>query len=206
MELRHLLEIIWERKIAVVLVCVFCTAGAAAYTLKPLNKEYESSATVAFLPGATEGQYGSTESVSALLSTYSVVAQSAKTMHAAGVILGRPITASISASATQTGGWIVLVNGQGTSAREVAQSVNAVAEVLTKQVGAIGPLHPSIIERASAAGAPIESRPKQIILPLAALVGLFGGVLLALLIDNVGGQRPRSEAMTGRTTGAEDRH
>ena len=79
MRLNEILSVVWKRKLVVVLVLACCVVGAGLYAFSQPKKDYASGATIAFLPDPETKTVTSPESLSSLLSTYAVVAQSEQT-------------------------------------------------------------------------------------------------------------------------------
>lgn len=203
MELRDLLETIWERKVVVGLVFVFCVIGAAAYADSRPKQNYESTATIAFLPDLHQGQFAPPETLSALLSTYAVIAESSRNLTAASAILGHPLTGSVSTSTTP-GSWILGINSEDTSPGGAAETAHAATEALFNTIHRNGVVVPTIINPPVASTTPVESRPPQLIISVAAVLGLIAGVLLVLLLDNLSGSadsaRERPAVSTERSS------
>jgi len=182
MQFRDFLNILWRRRIAVAAVFACCVLAAAVYAYsKP--KRYESTATVAFTPNPSKGQdFLPSENLSALLSTYAEVAKSAQNRLAARVLLGHPVTGSLSTS-TGAGSGILRISGTDTSPRGAAETASAITRAFVHSIENNGLLVPSIVNPAVASDEPLQPRP-PLIISIAALLGLIAGVLFALALDN----------------------
>src|SRR5262245_61867370 len=122
MELRELLSIIWDRRLVVGLVFLCCLIGAAAFAFSDEHeKSYESGTTIVFEPAAEENQFLPPESITALLSTYGIIAQSERTRLAATKILGHPPTGTIN-TATAPGSWVLQIFSQDSTPRGAAET------------------------------------------------------------------------------------
>ena len=186
MKLQEILSIIWKRWLVVVLVLVFCVGGAALYATSQPKKSYASSSTIAFLPDPNTRTVVSPESLSSLLSTYAVVAQSERTITAAEHILGHPLTGSVIAQ-TASGSLVLAITSEAPTATGAAETAKAATQALIDSIHGNGIFQPNVVNRPVASSAPVESRSPKLIIAVAAVVGLVGGVLLALLIENLGG-------------------
>jgi capsular polysaccharide biosynthesis protein len=183
MQLRDLLSIIWKRRVVVGLVFVFCVGAAAAYAYSR-PKRYESAATIAFMPVTHRGQFIPSESLSELLSTYAVIAQSDQNLTAASAILGHTLTGSVSTS-TSAGSWILEIISEDTSPLGAAETARAATEALINYIHGNGAVMPTIVNPPVASNTPLPPGPRLIV-SVAAVLGLIAGVLLALLLENLG--------------------
>jgi capsular polysaccharide biosynthesis protein len=184
MKLKEILSVIWKRKLIVILVLVCCVAAAAAYAFSQPKKDFASSATIAFLPNPETKTVVSPESLSSLLSTYAVVAESERTLKSAEAILGHPLPGSVVASVA--GGSLVLgITSQAPTGEGAAETAQAATKALIKSISGNGVFQPNVVNRPIVEAEPVESRSKKLVIAVAAIVGLIGGVLLALLIENL---------------------
>jgi uncharacterized protein involved in exopolysaccharide biosynthesis len=186
MRLNEILSVVWKRKLVVALVLACCVVGAGLYAFSQPKKVYASGATIAFLPDPETKTVTSPESLSSLLSTYAVVAQSEQTLKAAEEILGHPLPGNVIADVA--GGSLVLgVSSEAPTAEGAAETARAATKALIKSISGNGLFKPTVVNRPVASGAPAESRSKKLVIAVAVVVGLIGGVLLALLIENLSG-------------------
>jgi capsular exopolysaccharide synthesis family protein len=183
MQFRDFLNILWRRRIAVVLVFGCCVAAAAAYAYsKP--KRYESTATIAFTPNPSKGQnFLPSENLTALLSTYAEIAKSSQNRRAARALLGHPLTGTVSTS-TGAGSGILAISGTDTSPRGAAETASAIARAFVHSIEDNGLLVASIVNPAVPSYTPLQPRP-PLIISIAAILGLIAGVLCALALDSV---------------------
>jgi capsular polysaccharide biosynthesis protein len=201
MSLKEILSVIRKRWLVVVLVLCFCVAAAGAYAFSQPKKDYASSSTIAFLPNPETKTVVSPESLSSLLSTYAVVAQSERTLDAAEEILGHPLPGSVVAYVA--GGSLVLgITSEAPTADGAAETASAATKALIEAISGNGVFKPNVVNRPIAAGAPLESRSLKLVIAVAVVVGLIGGVLLALLIENLGGASESSDPAPPAEAGA----
>jgi capsular polysaccharide biosynthesis protein len=186
MSLRDLMSIIWKRRIIVVVVLVFCLGISAVFAFSQPRKNYESGATIAFLPDPKRQEVSSPESLSTLLNTYAVVAQSETTIEAAEGFLGGPLPGTVSATPGSDSS-ILGISSEAANGEEAAETVRAVTKSLMKTIRSNGVVIPTVINPAFVSEEPIESRSPKLIIAVAAVLGLIAGVLLALLIENLTG-------------------
>ncbi|MGH2937678.1 MAG: Wzz/FepE/Etk N-terminal domain-containing protein [Solirubrobacterales bacterium] len=186
MSLKEILSVVWKRRLVVVLVLVLCVVGAGLYAISQPKKDYASYSTIAFLPDPETKTVTSPESLSSLLSTYAVVAQSERTLDAAEKILGHPLSGNVIANVA--GGSLVMgITSEAPTADGAAETASAATKALIKAISGNGVFKPNVVNRPLAASAPMESRSTKLVIAVAVVVGLIGGVLLALLIENLGG-------------------
>lgn len=186
MELRDLLSIVWKRRIVVAVVFVCCLIGAAAYAFSQPEKRYESGTTIVFEPEGGQNQFLPPESLTSLLSTYAVIAQSEKNQLAATKILGHPPTGTVT-TATAPGSWILQIFSEDATPRGAAETVRATTRALFHSIKDNGIVAPTVVNAPVASTTPIETRSPKLILGIAAVIGLVAGLLLALLIENLSG-------------------
>lgn len=186
MNLREILSTIWRRKLIVVLALVFCLVGAGLYAFSQPTKQYASSSTIAFLPSEKDHTVEPPESVASLLTTYAVVAESQKTAAAAERVLGHPLTGSVIATPA-SGSWVLAISSEAGSPEAAAETAQAVTKALTESIRDDGVVQPTVVNQPVASSLPVESRSPALIIAVAAVVGLIGGVLLALLVENLAG-------------------
>jgi capsular polysaccharide biosynthesis protein len=195
MKLREIITTVWERKLVVVLVLVFCLVGAGLYAFSKPTKDYASSSTIAFLPSQKDHTVEPPESVASLLTTYAVIAESQKTTEAAERTLGHSLTGSVVATPAADS-WVLAITSEASSGEAAAETASAVTAVLTESIRGDGIVQPTVVNQPVASSVPVESRSPALIVAVAAVVGLIGGVLLALLIENL------SELPEGKAPGA----
>jgi capsular polysaccharide biosynthesis protein len=200
MKLREIITTVWERKLVVALVLVFCLIGAGLYAFSKPTKQYASSSTIAFLPNGEDHAVEPPESVASLLTTYAVVAESQKTAAAAEKILGHPLTGSVVATPASDS-WVLEISSEASSSEAAAGTAQAVTKALTETIRGGGVVKPTVINQPVASGVPVESRSPALIIAVAAVVGLIGGVLLALLVENLAGLPDGQAQGTAETPG-----
>lgn len=187
MQLQDILNLLWKRRIVVVVVFVFCVGAASLYALSR-PKVYESTATIAFTPNPHQGQFIPSENLAALLGTYAAVAKSDQNLAAARAILGHPLEGTVSTS-TGAGSGILEVIDEATSPQGAAESARAIAQAFVNSVQNNGLLVPSIVNPPVASTTPVQPRP-PLIISVAAVLGLILGIMLAIVLERL---RPTAE-------------
>jgi capsular polysaccharide biosynthesis protein len=185
-ELWEIFSAVRKRWLVVALVLVFCVGGASLYAFSQPRKSYASSSTIAFLPDEKNHQAAPPESLSSLLTTYAVVAESERTITAAEGILGRPLPGSVTA-AVGSGSLILAITSEAPTAAGAAETANAATQALTESIRGNGFFAPNVVNHPVASSIPVESRSPKLVIAVAAVIGLIAGVLLALLIENLAG-------------------
>jgi uncharacterized protein involved in exopolysaccharide biosynthesis len=186
MSLNEILSAVWKRWFVVVLVLACCVGAAALYAFSQPKKDYASSATIAFLPDPETKTVTSPESLSSLLSTYAVVAQSERTLLAAEEILGHPLPGNVIANVAG-GSLVMAISSEAPTAEGAAETAGAATKALINSISSNGVFKPNVVNRPLASSAPLESRSPKLVIAVAVVVGLIGGVLIALLIENLAG-------------------
>jgi capsular exopolysaccharide synthesis family protein len=177
------LALIWKRRLVVAAVFVGCLVAAAAFAFTQ-PKRYESSTTIAFTPDPNGGQnFIPSDNLAALLSTYAAVAKSHENLDAAEKLLGHPLPGEVSTS-TGAGAGILDIIGRDTDPQGAADTARAASQAFVNSLHGNGLLVPSIVNPAVADPNPLQPRP-PLILSVAALLGLIGGVLLALVLERL---------------------
>ncbi len=184
MKLRDLLSTIWKRRLVVALVLAFCLFGGGLYAFSKPSQTYASSATIVFLPNSKSQTVAPVESVESLLTTYAVVAESEKTVAAAEQILGHSLPGNIVAT-TGAGSWVLAITSEARTAAAAAETARAATKALTESIRDNGLIQPDVVNQPVVSSIPLETRSPAMIIAIAAVVGLVGGILLALLVDNL---------------------
>jgi uncharacterized protein involved in exopolysaccharide biosynthesis len=181
-QLRDVLAAIWRRRLVAAAVFVICLVVAVGYAYSQ-PKRYESEATIAFMPTTHQGQFANAESISELLATYAVIAQSEQNLDAAAELLGHPLTGSVGTS-TAAGSWVLGVISEAPTPDDAAETAKAASDALVTEVRSSKAVVPTIITQPSASSVPVQPRPKLILL-VAVVLGLIASVLISLLVDNL---------------------
>jgi succinoglycan biosynthesis transport protein ExoP len=177
------LALVWKRRLTVALVFVGCVLAAAAFAVTQ-PKRYESSTTIAFTPDPKGGQnFIPSDNLAALLSTYAAVAKSHENLAAAQRLLGRPVPGDVSTSAA-AGSGILEIIGRDTTPDGAAATARVASQAFVDSLKGNGLLIPSIVNPAVASSTPLQPRP-PLIISVAILLGLIGGVLLALVLERL---------------------
>ena len=186
MDLSDLAAAIWRRRWLVVAVVVCTTALAAGFALLRTSR-YESSAVLAITPStAATGGLLSSNDLNTLMGTYAQTAKSSAIRDRAAEALGRPLGAEIDTS-VRSGTGILRITASATDPVVAADAAHAVADAFAESVEANGSINASTIEPSRPATSPANPR-VGLVVALGAALGLFGGVVLALVVDRA---RPR---------------
>ena len=181
MDLRDLIALAWKRR-WIVLGVMLVTIAASAPAILARPTEYESTAVVALTPDVTQGQgLVASDSLSALLATYAETAKSRVNLSRAQSILGKKLTADIDTS-TEGGSGILRITARTTDPEEAAAAAAATAKAFQESIASNKLMIATLVDPASPQDSPVQPRP-PLIFTIAALLGLFGGVLLAFGIE-----------------------
>ena len=185
-DLSDLAAAIWRRRWLVVAVVVCTTALAAGFALLRTSR-YESSAVLAITPStAATGGLLSSNDLNTLMGTYAQTAKSSAIRDRAAEALGRPLGAEIDTS-VRSGTGILRITASATDPVVAADAARAVADAFAESLEANGSINASTIEPSRPATSPANPR-VGLVVALGAGLGLFGGVVLALVVDRA---RPR---------------
>lgn len=181
MDLSQLGEVVWRRKLVVLAVFLATLAAAAAFS-QVVPTRYAATTTIALTPNFERGDtlvIG--EALSSLLTTYSRIAESARTRQQAEQLLGRPLDSDVSADAS-AGTGILQITATSSQRRTAAADSQALANAFTRTLTGNRLLVASIVEPAVTPDEPIQPRP-PLILTVAGLLGLVAGILAALAVQ-----------------------
>jgi capsular exopolysaccharide synthesis family protein len=180
-DLRDLIALAWKRRWVVLGVfAITLVASAPAIFSRPT--EYESTAVVALTPDVKQGQgLVASDSLSALLATYAETAKSSINLARAEKVLGRKLNASIDTS-TEGGSGILRITARTTDPRDAAAAAAATAQAFQDSITDNKLMIATLVDPASPEFSPVQPRP-PLLLGVAALLGLFGGVLLAVALE-----------------------
>jgi succinoglycan biosynthesis transport protein ExoP len=185
-EFRQVLALAWRRRWLVALVAGLSVGvGALVYTLRPQTygadvkfavtpKVYTSAAGSSFLPGA--------DTISTLLQTFAALAASDANVGQAESDLGRPLPGDVHASADVEHA-ILTVSGQGDTPQAAATTAGAAANAFSD----LAPTRLVRIQQLNEPTAPSQPLPPglPLVLGVAGALGLLGGVLAALLAEQL---------------------
>jgi receptor protein-tyrosine kinase len=181
MELRELLALAWKRK-WVILGVLAVTLAASAPGILSRPTKYESTAVLALTPDVKQGQgLVASDSLSALLSTYAETAKSSVNLARAERALGRQLDADIDTS-TDAGTGILRITARSTNARQAAAAAQATTKAFTDSIANNKLVVATLADPAYPKFSPIQPRP-PLLFGIAAVLGLFGGCLLALALE-----------------------
>jgi len=182
MELRDILVRAWKRRFIVGVVLLGAILSSTLLALRQPER-FESTATLALTPDVKQGQgFVASDNLSTLLGTYAATAKSALNLTRAREILGHPLRATIESS-TEGGTGILRVSARAESPRDARDAANATAQAFVESIRDNKLLVATIVDPPVLKNKAVQPRPPLIIL-VASLLGLFGGVVLALAIDS----------------------
>ena len=121
------------------------------------------------------------DSLSSLLSTYAETAKSKVNLARAQRALGHKLTAHIDTS-TEGGSGILRITARATDPEEAAAEAAATAEAFTQSISGNQLMLATLVDPASPNDTPVQPRP-PLLFGVAGLLGLFGGILLALAFE-----------------------
>lgn len=181
MELRDVARLSWKRRWVVLGVLAACLALSAAF-LATQAKQYESTATLALTP-ATQNQTLTItpDALSALLGTYAETAKSRLLRHRAELALKRPLGGPVSTD-TVAGTGILRISARAHNPETAAQNAAAVATAFRQSIAGNNVIEAELVDTPVPGDSPVQPRPK-LTLAVAVILGLFGGVLLALALE-----------------------
>ena len=181
MDLRDLIALVWKRRWVVLGVFVI-TVVAATPAILSRPTEYESTAVVALTPDVSQGQgLVASDSLSALLSTYAETAKSSVNLSRAKKVLGRDLGAEIDTS-TEGGSGILRITARATDPRDAAAAAAATAKAFQASIAGNKLMIATLVDPASPEYSPVQPRP-PLLFGVAGLLGLFGGILLAVALE-----------------------
>jgi capsular exopolysaccharide synthesis family protein len=180
MELKHVIELAWKRRVTVLAVALLTLALSTVLALTKTAK-YESTATIAMTPDTSAAQFLGADDLTALLGTYAATAESSITERRAAQILGGPIDADISTS-TQAGTGVLKISARSTNPEQAARAAKATASAFQESVASNKLLRATLIDPPAADSTPVQPRAPLIVV-VGTLLGLFGGLLLAFGLE-----------------------
>ena len=182
MELKDLVAVAWKRRLAVVAVFALTVAFAALFAFSQ-PKRYESTAVLALTPNVDKNQgLLAPDNLSALLGTYAETAKSTITLKRAEQSLGHPLGSDISTS-TQAGTGILRITATSTDPVRAAVAARATATAFSDSIASNQLLSATLVDPPAPSTSPVQPRP-PLILFVAAILGLFAGVLLAFGLES----------------------
>lgn len=183
MTLQDLASVAWKRRwvIAATFVTTVVLAAALALLRPP---SYQATATIALSPAVNENQvYLTADNLSALLGTYAETAESEVIRRRASQILGHALPGEVRAS-TEEGTGILRIQGTAGSPKAAVETADATSRAFVQSLGDRDLLEATVVDPPDPDGVPVEPRP-ALIIGVAALLGLAGGLLLALAMDRL---------------------
>lgn len=192
MAARRLLDVIWRRKLIVVLVAGL-VIGAAAWSLSTQSIRYDSRAKIALLPEAENPQlvpfYG--QAVESLLPTYAQIVESRSFLE--GVVDDLPfettagaLGASVRAVPVARVGVLDIV-GSSRSPERAQQVAQATAEALVDRLEGNGIITITMLDDARVPDEPSAPRPRPVY-AVSIVLGLLAGALAAVGWDRYFGR------------------
>jgi Mrp family chromosome partitioning ATPase len=181
MELRRLASAIWTRRWYVVAVLLTTTALAALFAAVRTER-YESTSVLAITPSAeATGGLLSSSDLGTLMGTYERTAKSSVIRDEAAATLGRALDAKIDTS-VESGTGILRITASSNDRVLAAEAADAVAGAFVASLDANRSITVEVVERPEPASSPADPR-VGLVLAIAVMLGLGGGVLLALAVD-----------------------
>ncbi len=183
MELKDLLALTWKRRWLVLGVLVL-TIGLSVAIATTRQKIYESTAVIALTPDVSKGQgFVASDNLSALLRTYAETAKSSVNLGRARRILGGPLPGKVETS-TESGTGILRISARAPSPAAAASAAGATARAFQAGISNNRLLVATLVDPASPEATPIQPRP-PLIIAVGTLLGLLGGVALAVTLERL---------------------
>jgi polysaccharide biosynthesis transport protein len=198
MEFRDVVSLAWKRRWLVLLVTV-ATVGLGAALAFTRPDKYQSTATVAVTPDLSRGNFVPPDTVSALVQTYAQTAKSDITKRKASALAGSPLRGEIKTGTNQDAG-ILTISGRADTPEEAKRTAQFVSRAFLQSVGVNRLVTAQLVDAAGTPSKAVEPRP-PLILIAAFLLGLTGGVLLAVAVDQLR-NRVETAADLSEITGA----
>jgi succinoglycan biosynthesis transport protein ExoP len=182
MQLKDIVAVAWKRRWLLLTVLAFTVGFASAFAFTKA-KAYEATVTMAMLPDPKEGQgFIASDNLSALLSTYAATAESRSNLRQASAALGRPLPGKVDAS-TEAGTGILRLTGRADSPKDALITAQAAATAFQRRISTNELLIAEVVDSGSLPTAPVQPRP-PLIIAAALILGLGGGLLLALALEH----------------------
>ena len=182
MDLRDVLTLIWKRRWLVLAVFATCVGLSVAFVAQQA-REYESTASLALTPDTDGQSLISPDALTALLGTYAETAKSRLLLERSAGRLGRPLGGTIETE-TVAGTGILRITGRAGSPDRAAQNANAVAAAFTDSIRNNNLIVAAVVDPAQPQTDPVQPRP-ALSFAIAGVLGLFGGVVLAFVFDQL---------------------
>ena len=183
MELRDVIRIAWKRRWTVLGVLVIAI-GLSALFASLQDPRYESTATLALTPDVTRGQgFVASDNLSALLRTYAETAKSTSNLRRAEARLERPLPGDIETS-TEAGTGILRISATSDSPEDAVIAASATAAAFQDSIRGNQLLVATLVDPAARPQEPVQPRP-ALIMFVAAVLGLFGGLALAYALETL---------------------
>jgi uncharacterized protein involved in exopolysaccharide biosynthesis len=182
-ELRDLGRIIWKRGWAVLLVLI-ATVAIGVIFIHSTTKLYESTATIALTPNASQGPADSLppSAVASLVETYAVIARSQSIVQRAEAKLGYSLPGTLSTSPRLETG-ILDISDSASSPHAAAEATSAVATAFVESLRGSPLVEAQIVDPAQVDETPVQPRP-SLVIAIAIVLGLLAGCLFALGINH----------------------
>jgi len=181
MDLRDVVALTWKRRWLVAGVLVVCVALSGAFVaMQP--KRYESTASLALTPDTRGQTLIAPDALAALLGTYAETAKSRLLLRRASTPQ-RPLRSSIKTD-TVAGTGILRIIARSASPEQAAADANAVAAAFRQSIASNSLILATLVDQALPEASPVQPRPK-LTLAVAAILGLFAGVVLAFVLEQL---------------------
>ena len=184
MELQEFFQILWRRRLVVILTVVATTVISGLFAVTRPT-EYEATSTVALTPATNEG-YVTPETLNALLGTYAQTAKSSSMEKKAENLTGKPIVGKVE-TATQAGTGILQIIGNAETANDARQTSSSVTRAFVEYLKGNKVFEVTVVDPAVTPESPVAPRP-PLIIAIGILLGLIGGAMLAYGIDRFRGR------------------
>jgi polysaccharide biosynthesis transport protein len=182
MEFRDVVSLAWKRRWLVLLVTAVTVAlGVGLAVTRP--DKYQSTSTVAVTPDFSQGNFVPADTVSALVQTYAQTAKSDITKQRARTLAGGRLPGEVKTGTNQDAG-ILTITGRADTPGEARQLARFVTRAFLQSVSANRLVTAKLVDAAGTPSKAVEPRP-SLILIAAFLLGLTGGVLLAVAVEQL---------------------
>lgn len=182
MDLREVVTLTWKRRWLVISVLVACVLLSGAFVATQ-PKKYESTASLALTPNTRGQTLIAPDALAALLGTYAETAKSRLLLRRASAPPQRPLQSTIKTD-TVAGTGILRIIARAASPEQAAADANAVAAAFRASIATNSLIVATLVDQALPEASPVQPRPK-LTLAVAALLGLFAGVVLAFLFEQL---------------------
>ena len=195
MDLREILSLAWKRRLTVLAFLGLTLVGSAAFAFTQPER-YEATVTIVLQPNFDKVRgFIPSDALTTLLGTYVATVESRQNLADAASRIGHPLPGKVEAS-TEAGSGVLRVTGKAGDPHDALDTAQAAAGAFIARLARTNEfVVPDLVDRGAAPTDPVQPRPK-LILAAAALLGLVGGVLLALARERLRGRIETVEDIT----------